>query len=144
MSVAGMCPRLVSGCYTQLEALFLYALAKAARQVRERRRETVRGRRRGADGWQWVVSRGGFGIVVPDDQLAMLGRCLSDGHEDCAWAYAVALEMLTKLVMDHRQRAPETHGNTCWGGGEGEIKKERFFIAPGSKGKVSLESAQDG
>lgn len=96
------------------------------RSERDRERAQMR------QGWMAVVrlSRGGFRTVVPDDLLAMLRRCLSDGHEDYAWAYAVALEMLTELVMDHRQWAPETHGNT-WEGEGGRIKKERFFIAPG-------------
>ena len=75
----------------------------------------------GADGWSWAGWR--IRTAGPDDRLEML-RCLSDGQQNCAWAYAVALEMLTELVMDRQQRAPETHGNA-----EGEgIKTESFFI----------------
>lgn len=85
-------------------------------------------------GWMAVVrpSRGGFRTVVPDDLLAMLRRCLSDGHEDYAWAYAVALEMLTDFVMDHRQWAAETHGNTCGRGRGGENKEGKILYGTGA------------
>jgi hypothetical protein len=56
MSVAGMCPRLVSGWHTPLEALFLYALQKIARQVRERQREGADAAR--MDGSSSAVERG--------------------------------------------------------------------------------------
>jgi len=59
-----------------------------------------------------LVGWRGIQTLVPDDLLSMLRGCLSDRQESRAWAYAVASEVLTKLVMEGRRRAPETHGNS--------------------------------